>query len=44
MAYLLSLFERGDHRYERYNIFEFNVFDNQEKDITDEQLALIFEK
>ena len=44
MSYFLSLFERGDHRYQRYEIFEFVVYDNEKKDCTDEQLALVIEK
>ena len=44
MPYFLSLFERGDHRYQRYDIFEFMVYDNEKNDCTDEQLALIIEK
>ena len=44
MAYFLSLFESGDHRYSKYDIFEFMVYDNQKKYCTDEQLSLVIEK
>ena len=44
MPYLLSLFERGDHLYQNYEISGFMVYDNEKKDCTDEQLALVIEK
>ena len=44
MPYLLSLFERGDHLYTNYNLSGFMVYDNEKKDCTDEQLALLIKK
>ena len=44
MPYLLSLLERGDHLYDNYDISDFAVYDNEKKDCTDEQLALVIKK